>query len=743
MKKIILLIISILNSIGMLSQAKKDSAIVIDEVSVTAMLPIIKADLDKFIYNVSLDPDAKSITLLEMLRKVPMLTIEGDETIKINGNSGFKIYVNGKPNTMMSNKPSQILKGLPASFAKKIEVITNPGVKYDAEGVAGILNIVTESSMKMEGYSLSFGGGLMNNAQSESLSGIIKIGKITVSVHDGVSYSNFPKGRQETERMTKTESGMKNMLHSVSKFWTKTPVHFFDFQGSYDIDEKNLLSISAGMENFVSRDKNNIEVEYYPNGSNATYSNIRTSKTKMNGHFLGGDFQHKIGKEGGNITFSYRYSDIPSRIESSSIYTEITDHSYMEGKDINSISHLNSKEHTGQIDYTLTLKKKHTISIGSKLIHRINDSNNNEQTREPLTDFTFTDNTDANISYKHSTDIYSGYAEYKINMNKLSARTGLRFEHSSQNVSYNNNVNSDYSDFGMRFNNALPSISIGYRLGQVKMLTLAYTSRLSRPSIWNLNPYVDRTDPINIKMGNPDLKTVVSHGVNISFSSFTQKLGVNMLVGYDTSNNGIIRYSYTGEEYIDEERQVVMITSYGNILNRKNIHSSLFFRYILSRNTMFNINASSGYTDFKSYSTDQHNYGFNGSVSLFVQYSLPWRIDLSSAFTCVSRSLNLQGAVDGVRSFRLSLKRSFLKDDRLHVTIYANNIFTRDLTNCNITETNNLINKATIVRRDYRTYGISLSVRLGKLKERVKRTSKSINNDDVILDGNPRNTEFY
>ena len=115
----------------------------LDAVTVVAKKPLVKTDIDKLSYDVESDPESKTNNILEMLRKVPMVTVDGQDNIKVNNSSSFKVYVNGKPNNMMSNNPSEVLKSMPANTIKKIEVITNPGPKYDAEGVGGILNIIT------------------------------------------------------------------------------------------------------------------------------------------------------------------------------------------------------------------------------------------------------------------------------------------------------------------------------------------------------------------------------------------------------------------------------------------------------------------------------------------------------------------------------------------------------------------------------------------------------------------------
>ena len=119
--------------------------------TITAQKPLVKMETDKMSYNIEADDEAKATTLLEMLRKVPMVTVDGQDNVKINGKESFKVYVDGKPNAMFSANASQIFKSMPASAVKRVEVITSPGAKYDAEGVAGILNIIMHEQNKTTG----------------------------------------------------------------------------------------------------------------------------------------------------------------------------------------------------------------------------------------------------------------------------------------------------------------------------------------------------------------------------------------------------------------------------------------------------------------------------------------------------------------------------------------------------------------------------------------------------------------
>lgn len=721
-------------SMGM-SQSKTDSVQHLKEVTVTGVRPLIKADLDKFTYNVAYDPDSKSQSILEILRKVPMVNVEGTDQIKVNGSSDFKVYVNGKPNTMMSNKPSEILKGMPASTVKKIEVITNPGAKYDAEGVAGILNIITESNIRLEGYNLNINGGVTTVAQMASISGIMKVGKLTVSVSDGFTYAKPPKGYQETERTTFGANASSILANSTYK--SKAPVHYFEMESSYEINKNNLLSISAGVENYTSKSWNDMSTvsTLLPDYQMYSYSNSHYARNKINGYYAGADFQHSFGEKGGNIVFSYRYMSAPSNTDGSSIFSNISDaNNTLTLTDMQTKTDLGIRENTGQIDYTVTLKRQHTFSVGTKYIHRTNKADNAEYTRPAGMDGAFALDAYRSIDYKQTTDVAAAYTEYNLRLKTLSFKAGARYEHSSQKVSYPGENLLGRPDFKVDFNHLVPSLSAGYRLGNTQMVSLAYAMRISRPNIWNLNPYEDKTSPTVIKVGNPDLETTTSHGFSLSFNDFRRKGGYNLQVGMDLSDDGITEYSSLNA-------QKEMVTTYGNILNRKNTYLNLFARYMLTKTTNLSVNANVAYTDFKSSIAHLHNHGFTGNGNIGIQQRLPWRMALSAIYAYSSRSLDVQGYRDGNTMFRLMLIRSFLKEDRLTITLYGYNIFTKELRIDDITEMPDFRNRFTSIRRDYRNLGITASLRLGKLRERVKHASKSIQNDDVIQEGNPRTAD--
>ncbi|WP_449440364.1 hypothetical protein [Pedobacter steynii] len=118
------------------------------DVSIVAARPLIKQEADRITYDLQADPDSKSYSVLEMMRKVPFLSVDADDNVQLNGNSAYRIFINGKPSSLMERNPKDVLKSMPASSIQKIEVITTPSSKYDAEGLAGIINIITNKAVE-------------------------------------------------------------------------------------------------------------------------------------------------------------------------------------------------------------------------------------------------------------------------------------------------------------------------------------------------------------------------------------------------------------------------------------------------------------------------------------------------------------------------------------------------------------------------------------------------------------------
>lgn len=226
----------------------------IKEATVVARQKLIKTDADKLTYNVQADPQAEGGNLIDILRNVPMLSINGEDKVLLNGSSDYKVLVNGKPTGMLARNFDQLIKTVPASSIKEIQVITNPPVKYDAEGIGGIINIVMAKRLK-SGYSGSLGaqGGTLGSAGG---SGYInaQLGKFTFSANASGMYFPNPKahGVTDIENYSSEDHHYQRLDFDSDNTFSSGA---FSLEASYEPDSLNLITLSgwANLEKLLGK----------------------------------------------------------------------------------------------------------------------------------------------------------------------------------------------------------------------------------------------------------------------------------------------------------------------------------------------------------------------------------------------------------------------------------------------------------------------------------------------------------
>ena len=697
---------------------------------VVAQRPLVKAEIDKMTYSMAEDPDAKNNTLLEMLRKVPMVTVDGEDNVKVNGNASFKVYVDGKPNAMMSANPSMIFKAYPASAIKKIEVITNPGAKYDAEGVAGVLNIITNSQTATQGYTLTLNGSVGNRGESGSAFAVAQFGKFMLSAHYGTGYHKQPVSTTTMERELYDET-LYHLLqsHTVSK--GHGMFQFGNLEASYEFSPKDLLSVSAGIHGWNGKDNNTSINKMFAVDGNETYRYQVASRTKSLYQTINAsaDFQHSF-TEDNRLTLSYQYSHNP---QTTQVWTENTDMVNLPAnfglKDLASDPDNLSYEQTAQVDFTSALdkKKQHTLSVGLKYINRINRSNNVDYTRDAGSDDEFTRDETRSLRYRHQGDIGAAYLQYNLKIKNWAAMVGNRYEYYHVRVTYPDGKS---RPFGTHMDDWVPSVTLGYNLKPTMMLKAGYNLRIARPDISYLSPYQVSYSPEAVKYGNPNLKSEKGHNLNMTFSTFSAKLTLNATLTYAFSNNGMEEYSFV--------KDGVMYTTYEGFRHSKETTLSTFINWTIIKGTTLNLNASGSYADRKAQVIGCHNSGFAGNAWGGIQQVLPWKMKLGLWLGGNTKQVTLQGRTAGFYFYSLNLSRTFLKEDRLSVNLQAGNFIGRYHNFRNTTSTSQM-HMFTNTRTDFLRYSIGISYRLGSLKASVKKTQRSIENDDVLKGNNSNN----
>ena len=716
-----------------------DASNELGQIEVVAQKPLVKADVDKIEYNIQDDPDSQSNSLLEMLRKVPLVTVDGEDNIKVNGSSSFKVYVNGRPNNMMSNNPTEVLKSMPANSIKHIEVITNPGPKYDAEGVGGILNIVTVGS-GMEGYTATFSGNVSNNGGGGSLFSTVQKGKLTVSARYNYDYSKQPKshsgGTRTTlpERLTEHSSDVlyENSNKGNHRF------HAGSLEASYEIDTLRLVSMSFGLWGGGYRgDRDGHQLGSHPSlGELYEYATVGRTKNSWFSIDGGIDYQRLFHTQNRMLTFSYKINTNPSTSDDYTDYVNKT--AVPEWEDfIHRLTNLHTDgkqhttEHTFQVDYTTPIGKLHTIEGGVKYILRDNAADNDryEQTSDsPEADYAFDE--EYSSHYKHQNDILAAYLGYGLKWKKLSGRLGLRYEFTHQEVKY---LLGKGEDFQKDFNDLVPSASIGYQLTDLSNLRLGYNMRIYRPGIWYLNPYLDDSNPSNLSQGNPNLNSEKSHNLNLSYSNFTQKFNLNVGIHYSFTNNSIEHVNTLMQDteipgLQNPTGKEVLYSTYYNMGKNRTVGLNGYVNWNATSNTRLYLNINGSYVYIKG-AENLKNDGWTMFAFGGIQQTLPkdWRISLN--LMGQTPWIMLQGKGSRFFDYSLSVNKSFLKK-RLTLSAYASNFFKKYKRNSSHLEDVNFVQDS-YNRYTRQRFGFSISYRIGELKASVKKAARSISNDDV------------
>ena len=632
----------------------------LDGVEIVHQKRLVKMDVDKMTYQVSEDEDAKSYTVLDMLRKVPMVTVDGEDNITVNGSSSFKVYVDGLPNVMFSSNPSMVFKSMPASAVKSIEVVTNPGAKYDAEGAAGVLNIVMNkmdgpkgtggaAAQTMNGYN----GSVRASAGNRQLGGSVFLsgqqGKLSYSANVMTSY-NTP-GNTTTEMEQLQDSGDSQILTSENK--VKTPFTMGSLTLGYQLDEMSMLNATASINSMSMKSTGSSlttltsslsPLTPYSYGSDTEMKNSRTS-------FSGSiDYQRFFNKERTqSLAFTYQLNYSPATTEmtnnfgTNSSIIDLTNR-YSENKD-------KTTNHIFQLDYTMPLATGQSLALGGKL--QLHDATSDSK-------YYLQDVYDPSTSseYEYKNKILAGYGEYTGKWNKFGAKAGVRYEYTWQDVEYHLG---NGQDFKTSYGSLVPSASLQYNIGMGSNLGLTYNMRISRPGISYLNPYVDKTNPIALTYGNPDLDVEKAHNISLVYNTYTSKLMVNLNAHHNFTENGISQYSFYDSNNL-------LNTTYGNVVKSHQTGVNAYVNYLLTKNTRLFMNGAVNYIDLKSDALGQSNSGWTANIMGGLQQTLPWDLKLSAFVISSTKSYTLQGWSGGFNMVTASLSKSLLKD-KLNLSI--------------------------------------------------------------------------
>lgn len=698
----------------------------LEEVVVVAQKPLIKADAEKISYDVTADPSAGTNTVLDMMRKVPLITVDGQENVQMNGSSDFKLLINGKESVVAKNNVKEFLKAMPASSVEEIQVISNPSVRYDAEGTGGVINIITRQVDKTEEVggvmaTLSANYDVLQNSINGNLFLTGQYKKFTISV-------NYMGGYAEKESMTYMEQTNFNtpdfyqyFSGSVDRAHSKSHYHMFSVESSYELDKKNLFTLGVSGHMSPSRSIDMIKNEAF----NSSGDRVMNFINRSNNYMLWGsvsanvNYQHTFDRRQHMITTSYLYEYNPNNSSfcDSTLFDDETLHPSYEGQ--MNANRSFSHQHTVQIDYNNPLTEMHSIEAGAKYIARLNKSSD---------DYTILhggvwQSLGGAQLFDYTQQVASLYAGYAFNRETWGFRVGGRYETTFIDA-YFEQGDLKY-DYGKPYGNFVPYASINYNISPFESLRLSYTQRINRPGINFLSPYEDWSSATHYSVGNPNLKPTLSHAITAAYSIFKGAFNINMQWRSRITDNAITQLTTV------DPVTGVSCTSIANIAQRQSHGLDIFISGMPSPKFNYNISLSPSYNIYSAPHLNKKAAGW-GVFCMGGFDVMPWkngRISVSGGGGKSSETIN-SIPLSWFYFYGVSIAQTFL-DDKLKVTLSANNIFEpfQQWSEMTVGDNYEMVNRG---KYQMQSLSIGVSYTFGNLDANVKRARRGIKNDDLV-----------
>lgn len=343
-------------------------------------------------------------------------------------------------------------------------------------------------------------------------------------------------------------------------------------------------------------------------------------------------------------------------------------------------------------EYSLPIGEHHTIEAGAKMTWRTATS------------------TSLDLDYRHRTTIAAGFASYALSAGDFTAKAGLRYEHTAQKAHF---LFGPGEDFKADYSNLVPSVALGWSFAPARSLSATYDMRISRPGIYYLNPYLNAGNPLEVTVGNPYLKPERHNSVALAYTGMHGAFMISSRLSYTFFNDGL-----TGLMYV---RDGVRYTTYANAMHGKNVTLALNATWRIGMKSTLMCGITPSYINKRADNFANHGWMLNVFAGL--QQKLPWNLNLGANVFAMTPQVELQGR--GVSQFvhMLTLGRSFLKEDRLNVTVSVIDPFYSRMNIKQIEYGDGYMSRTT-GHMNLRMVQVSVSLRLGKLNSRVEGRDK-------------------
>ena len=685
------------------------------EVVVTAQRPLVEQSDEKTVLNVEDDPANKTETAIDILRKTPFITIDGDDNIKINGKSNFKVLLNGRETSMFARNVKEALRGFPGALISKIEVITTPSAKYDGEGIGGLINIITKK--KVVGYNgtLSSFSRTSDKVNNFSVNGNAKVGKFGLSLFMNKGFAD-PVLRHNTNiTIPASETAYAKRTLDGGRYNSET-WSFGNAELSFEADSLNTISLYTNIDSWSEKTVTNqtITTDFINDPSTVSYFN-QNNKTNNPGVNVGSDYiKHFKGNK--EREFSLRFLGEFGKNDNQ--LNSVQDNPASDRYLINNSYAINN-QYTIQADNIIPINKTSRFEGGAKaILRRASSDFKSEIKYGELEDYKINV---ANTDYfKYSQDVLSVYSMYNLKLKKSTIRFGARVEHTRINGDFvvsKTLVKNNYTTL-------LPNIQFTNKVNTSTTLVFSYTKRLQRPYIWDLNPFVVNNDSLNISTGNPDLGPQTTHVLTgqLRYGNGKTFTGINIESSY--SGNKILQYAF-----FDPQTGITKTTSL-NIGKEYQTSVSLNFSTKITPKWSLDVNGAFRYSKVTNNAdASQSNSGLGCNFNFFTSYKFTDKLSASTYLGLWQDLRTIQTTYPFSTWHNVAVNYKIFKDKFL-ISVRGVNLYEKNRAFKNVTKDQNFYNTntTTVIRRG----GVlALTWNFGKLAESVSK-KKGVNNDDML-----------
>jgi ferric enterobactin receptor len=684
---------------------------ILSTVEITASKPIVKQEIDRLIYDVQADLECRSSSLLEIMRKVPMLTVDGDGTVELKGGTNYKILINGKPSAMMDRNAKEVLRNMPASTIQSIEVITTPPSKYDAEGLSGIINIITNKRIPI-GYLGTLNLNATTPTGGPAVGGSLsaKTGNVGLTAFTGGGMYNTPETFDYNTRTSSTST-----LYQRNQKEKESRSGYFGVEINYEIDSLNVLSSSLNHSGTI---EHSIGTQFSSNTGQSFEQYLLANSNDTYGNSTDASANYQLGFASNKkrlLTLSYRYYAHGYDSQGHIGFSQRLNFSL---PDYRQLDLGNSAEHTVQLDYVTNLRKI-DVEAGFKAIFRNNSSDFRFLEFDPKSGV-FEQNPIRTNEFDNTQYVYAAYNSYQMSIGAFNVKAGFRLEQTLIHVNFNTNQHRIVK----QQLNLLPAVAISRKLGRFSTVTAGFTQRIQRPGIYQLNPFVNRLNPNNETSGNPDLHPVVANGIQLGYS-LQQKAFFNVSLDYTFFN------SLINQVAVYDRQTNITRTTYQNTGTAKLLGANFSVNYPVNKQWNLSTNSKIFYGRILgvSLNTPIVTSGTMYSIGLNTGYKFEkgWRASASVNYK--SRSFTLQRKINAQCLSSFNISKDFVVN-KFSVAVAVNNPLNKYRSNQTLLTGPDFEQSSTDISY-FRSYKISMNYSFGKLSQSVRKSTRSIKNDDV------------